>query len=251
MSLLTPPSTSHRREKENHPSSSRVVWTGDAHWKVHDLAASPKRPPTTASAAKSRPSKSILKKRSPILIFAPAEPQREVTPEPNDPLVNLTYLDGPVDRILSAKENLRELVEAYSVLAARLRVSVDGKTDVDASWPLFQPLRKNKAAFVDAVIRDLGRALVDPATVFPSQETEQDEIAREWEEERRKTALLPSPRNTPVKTKEAEKKKKRDGMTAEQVKYARDLCTTCHAVIRLLALLFTLPALLNVFDGSF
>lgn len=155
-------------------------------------------------------------------------------------------------RILSATENLRELVEAYSILAARLRASVDGKTDVDASWPLFQPLRKHRAAFVDAVVRDLGRALVDPATVFPKAEAEQDDIAREWEEERQKMAvLLPSPQNTPVKTTEGEKKKKKDGMTADQAKYARDLCTTCHSVLRLLALVFTLPALQNLFTGLF
>jgi hypothetical protein len=171
-----------------------------------------------------------------------------VTPEPNDPLVDLAYLEGPVARILTATENLRELVESYSILAARLRASVDGKTDVDASWPLFQPLRKNRAAFVDAVVRDLGRALVDPATVFPKTEPEE---AFEWEEEdeerEKMSVLLPSPQNTPQKTKT----KKKDGMTADQVKYARDLCTTCHAVIRLLALIFTLPALQNLFTGMF
>ncbi|KAF9465816.1 hypothetical protein BDZ94DRAFT_1253254 [Collybia nuda] len=256
MSLLTPPSTSHRREKENHSlstlpasSSSRVVWAQTS--QIHDLAVSPKRPPTTASATKSRPAKSILKKRSPILIFPPAEPQREVTPEPNDPLVDLMYLEGPVAKILSATENLRELVEAYSVLAARLRTSVVPSTDVDASWPLFQPLRKNKAAFVDAVVRDLARALVDPATVFPKTEPDHGDDTHEWEEEREKMAvLLPSPQNTPVKTPEGEKKKKKDGMTADQVKYARDLCTTCHSVLRLLGLVFTLPALQNVFTES-
>ena len=40
-------------------------------------------------------------------------------------------------------------------------------------------------------------------------------------------------------------------MDEEQVKYARDLATVSHAVIKLLGLVFTLPAVYNLFDGSF
>jgi hypothetical protein len=40
-------------------------------------------------------------------------------------------------------------------------------------------------------------------------------------------------------------------MSEEQVKYARDLATVSHAVIKLLGLAFTLPAVYALFDGAF
>ena len=230
MSLLTPPSTAHRRAKDKENDSiSRVAWAEND--KVHILhlagpAAASFKVSTAASASKRPPFKSILKKCAELAPW-PEEKQREVTPEPSDPLADLEYLVYPVKTIVEATEEteLRVMVEAYSILTARLRAVVTSELD-DASWPLFQPLRKHKEAFVEAVVRDLGKALVDPAA---------------GKEPLR--VLLPSPSNTPVK------KKKRDGLSAEQVKYARDLCTTSHAVIRLLSLVFTLPAMMNLFTG--
>ncbi|KAG6853573.1 hypothetical protein C0991_003169 [Blastosporella zonata] len=186
---------------------------------------------TGASASKRPPKKSILKKCVQVVPW-PQEKQREVTPEPADPMVDLKYLEYPVTTIVEATDatELRVLIEAYSILTARLRAAVTGATETDASWPLFNPLRNHLEQFADAVARDLGRALVDPA----ADQVEQVPVR----------VLLPSPTNTPVK------KKKRDGMSAEQVKYARDLCTTTHAVIRLLSLVFTLPAIMNVFTDA-
>jgi hypothetical protein len=151
---------------------------------------------------------------------------REATPEPADPLTNLNYLTNSVDKIVASDDasSLKELIEAYSILTARLKSAVPGTTDADASWPLFQPLRRHRDAVVKAFKRDLGRALMDPAGA------ESDE-----------RVLLPSPQSSP---------KRKKGMSAEQVKYARDLCTTCHAVIKLLAVVFTLPAIYRVFTGT-
>jgi len=56
-----------------------------------------------------------------------------------------------------------------------------------------------------------------------------------------KSTVLPSPEKSP---------RKKRGMTEEQVKFARDLCTTTHSVIKLLALVFTLPAVYRVFSGT-
>jgi hypothetical protein len=39
-------------------------------------------------------------------------------------------------------------------------------------------------------------------------------------------------------------------MNEEQAKYARDLATVSHAVIKFLGLVFTLPAIYGLFDGS-
>jgi hypothetical protein len=205
-------------------SASRVVWS--QHNQYHTIT-SPPPVLTSASASKELPTKSILKKQSHVLLPLPDNYQREITPEPSDPLVDLKYLDYPVSKIISPDASLGDLIEAYNVLAARLRTCVSRLTDADTSWPLFQPLRKHQNAIVDAFIRDLGRALVDPACGGP-------EILKE------EKVFLPSPKQSPQKKK---------GMTAERAKYARDLCTTCHSVMKLLALLFALPAIYQIFTG--
>ncbi|PPQ86312.1 hypothetical protein CVT25_005613 [Psilocybe cyanescens] len=245
MSLLTPPSSSHRadKEKENKfpapvagPSTRSVVWASQD--SIHCLG-TPLKSTTISSRHRPRATKSILKKSSQINVLAvPAVPkQRDVTPEPSDPLVDLHYLDHPVSLILSnghsdKVESLTDLITGYNILAARLRTSVSDATDADASWPLFQPLRKNTQPFIDAVVRDINRALVDP--MLHHVNSEEEDIPK---------FTLPSPQKSPTK--------KKGGMTAEQVKYARDLCTTSHSVIRLLSVILSIPAVYSVFHGKF
>ncbi|KAF8158537.1 hypothetical protein B0H34DRAFT_463410 [Crassisporium funariophilum] len=242
MALLTPPSSTHRgdRDKENRfsapgPSTRTVVWSSQNTF--HYLTTPPKDVPSS----KERPGaqKSILKKcrRNTLLSVPEDSRQREVTPEPSDPLVNLHYLDHPVAQILSTKADgglLAELIEGYNVLAARLRATVTDATDADASWPLFQPLRKNAQAFVDAVVRDLGRALVDPVSFTLN--------AEEGEVKGLPQFSLPSPKSSPTK--------KKAGMTEEQVKFARDLCTTTHSVLKLLSVILSTPAIYTIFEGE-
>lgn len=238
MTLPTPPRSSHSRSKENiSPATRAVAWS--VHNQIHNLSSPPaKLFRTPSSVFRDQPARSILKKQSLTTIPLPGDicddfKPREVTPEPGDPLCNLTYLEHPVSRIVASDAPLKDLIEAYNILAARLRSSVTDSTDADASWPLFQPLRKNRDAFVNAVVRDLGRALVDPLDGDGCQQSRGEE---------RILAPLPSPNNTP--------KKKRDGMTAEQVKYARDLCTVSHSAIRLLSVVWTLPAVYSIFSGK-
>lgn len=248
MSLLTPPGSSHRSEKEKEnfkfsisvplagSSTRSVVWALEN--SIHSLATPIKN---ISLSSKHRPgaAKSILKvsSQNTSTLFVPVTKQREVTPEPADPLVNLQYLETPVQQILSnglsEEDPLGELIEGYNVLAARLRSTVAENTDADASWPLFQPLRKNTQALVDAIIRDLGRALINPMSRRSTQDDATD----------CPKFTLPSPQSSPMK--------KKGGMTAEQVKYARDLCTTCHSVIKLLAVVLSTPAIYNVFQGEF
>ncbi|TFK23397.1 hypothetical protein FA15DRAFT_757255 [Coprinopsis marcescibilis] len=307
MSLLTPPSTSHRSEKENSSkfsfafslnvdppkltvsvgasseptatslsctppdaqmdtpssaSSSRsVVWS--THNSYHSLNTPPKARPSAAATnamVKDRPIKPILKRRklSPLsdatndsdgnvgaLLSIPQDldtffRQRESTPEPSDPLCNLNYLDYPVSLIIKPDAKLRELAEGYSVLNARLRGHVQYSTNADASWPLFQPLRKNREAFVECIERDLKRAFVDPINSVDCPKSDDDALPSEsWDEE--ETPSLPSPKKTP-------KKAKKKGMSAEQVKFARDLCSISHSVIKLLCVLLCFPAIHGVFE---
>ncbi|KAK2465757.1 hypothetical protein APHAL10511_002301 [Amanita phalloides] len=236
MALPTPPRSSNKENNAQTFAARGVAWA--QHTQIHHLSSPP---PPSKSVSRDRPARSILKKQSYSSLPLPDDicdeyKPREVTPEPADPLCNLTYLEHPVSRLIASDAPLKDLIEAHNVLAARLRSSVTNTTDVDASWPLFQPIRKNRDAFVKAIVRDLGRALVDPLDSNGHQQS-----CGERKEDRI-LAPLPSPNNTP--------KKKRDGMTAEQVKCARDQCTISHSVIRLLSVVWTMPAILGVFSGE-
>jgi hypothetical protein len=237
MSLLTPPSTGHRSDKENRFQSSdsrlsRVAWSQELQF--YDISASPK-PLKSLSANRQAPAKSILKKSSyPELPLLDEKP-REETPEPDDPLMDLHYLEGPIFTILSPLATMQELNAAYGRLMARLRAAVLKSTEADASWPLFQPIRQCKVEFVEAVVRDLRRALEDSAEKFPNQQQEADGN----EGDTKAAASLPSPKHSP---------KKKKGMSAEEVKYARDLCTTSHSAMKFLAMIMGLPAIYKLFN---
>ncbi|RPD62507.1 hypothetical protein L226DRAFT_504132 [Lentinus tigrinus ALCF2SS1-7] len=235
MSLPTPPGTSHRDEKENRaPRFTRVSWCEQPEY--HPITASPPRTLSTkSSATKAGPSRSILKRTAHIVLPPFDEDVKESTPEPEDPLTDLHYVDHPVAQIIALDASLRDHIQAYSILAARLRTSLAGNADADASWPLFQPLRKQRKAFVQAVVRDLCSVFIDPLEGSTSV-TDSPTSPREPPS----TTSLPSPRESP--------KKKKQGMSAEQVKRARDLCGVCHAAMRLLNVVFTSPSLWSLFD---
>ena len=168
----------------------------------------------------------------------PLVKQRDVTPEPNNTLLDLHHLDHPVSKIVLEhpdNKNLgRLLIEDYNFLPFRLRTGpgpgVSNATDADASWLAFQPLRKNTQAFVNAIVRDLGCAFIDPLATFRANK---DEVPPK--------VMLPSPLKSPSK--------KKGGMTEEQAKYARDLCTTAHSVIKLLSFMLSVSAVFNIFQG--
>lgn len=235
MSLLTPPRTAHRSDKENRfpvASGSRVVWS--QHQQIHDLTLSPK-PLKCSSAKRGPPMRSILKSSSyPLLPLLDVKP-REETPEPEDPLMDLHYLEGPVITIVSPLATMQELNEAYGRLMSRLRAAVLNSTDADASWPLFQPIRQCKSEFVAAIVRDLRRALEDPAEKYPLRPQDEDLC------DAKAVSCFPSPKQSP---------KKKKGMSAEQVKYARDLCTTSHSAMKFLAMVMGLPAVYKIFTSS-
>ena len=238
MSLPTPPGTSHR-DRDLRLPGSRVAWSQQNQYFL--ITNSPKGAVPLPRHLEN-PAKSILKKGSQTFLPVPQEDPREITPEPEDPLANLTYLAWPVSQIINPKSSLRDLIEAYSILHARIRAAVTDSTDGDASWPLFQPLRKNTVTFVDAVVRDLGRALQEPdVSLIQDDEPPAVEFVEECDVDET-YSLLPSPRKSP-------KKKKKKGMSAAQVKNARDLCTVTHVVLRLLSIIFTLPAVYQLFTG--
>ncbi|TFK52467.1 hypothetical protein OE88DRAFT_1698296 [Heliocybe sulcata] len=227
MSLLTPPATSHR-DKENRPppgaSGSRVAWSQQNQY--HSLPSSPE-PYAAAAIPPKNPVKSILKKSSqPILPFQ-NEDVRETTPLPDAPMQNASYLLSAVSRIIAVASSMRDIIEGYSVLSVRIRDHVDDDAFGASQCPLLQPVRDNRDALAEAVVRDLGRALVHPPTM---DTTPGPGLKRMFG--------LPSPKASP---------KKKKSMNEEQVTYARDLATTCHAVIRFLAVVWTKPSVSSLF----
>lgn len=174
-----------------------------------------------------RPTKSILKKTQAVdvlsLVQETETSQREETPEPSLPQYDAMYLETPVRVITDPASSLKELCAAYSTLAARLRACVDDADKPDFAWPLFKPLHAHSIPLMESITRDVGRALVDPA---PETEAK---------------VSLPSPQKSP---------RKKRGMSAQQVKHARDLCSTTHCVLKLLAFVFTQPAIYEIFSGK-
>ena len=235
MSLPTPPSSSHWRDKAEENKffgqvTRSVTWIDEP--EIHCLS-TPLKMLTICSKQRPSTKHSILKKSTALLV-PPVVKQRDCTPEPAEILRNEGYLARPVTQIISVQNpdcpaSLATLIEGYNVLAARLRSAIAESTDGDSDWPLFQPLRQNTDPLVDAIIRDLGRVLVDPLSLCPA-------------EEEKSICHLPSPEKSPTR--------KKGGMTGEQAKYARDLCTTCHSVIRALSVILALPRFYKFFDGQ-
>jgi hypothetical protein len=227
--LPSPPSTSHREEKENRPllgHISRVSWSEKN--KVHPLTSSSSSVNVKPSASYDPPTKSILRKVTSFpFTDLPCEAERDITPEPELPLLDSSYLAGPVSRIITPGASLKDLIQSYNILAARVRTRITNDADLDASKPLFLPLKDNAHEFVHAIVRDLGRVMTDPNDL-------KEQVPK---------LFLPSPRPSPDK--------KKRGMSEDQVRYARDLGTTTHSVIKFLALLFSSPSLCQVFDGMF
>lgn len=224
--LPSPPSTSHREEKENRrifAQMPRVSWSEEN--QIH-LLSPPSLTNLRPSASYDLPVKSILRKSSSFpFTDLHQEVEREVTPEPDTPLFDSKYLSGPISRIIMIDACLKDLIQAYNILAARIRTTFLGEAEIDSTLPLLDPLRSNQGLFTDAVVRDLGRVMVDPS--LPK--------------ERRPGASLPSPRPSPSR--------KRHGMTEDEVRYARDLATTTHSVVKLLAQVFASPQLCQLFSG--
>ncbi|KAJ7195459.1 hypothetical protein GGX14DRAFT_474774 [Mycena pura] len=234
MSLPTPPSTGHREKENRIPpfSTPRVIWS--PHNQYRTINPTSHAPPTTG-ASKNRPTKSILKKPSQPLLPLIDAFTRETTPEPSQPQSDPQYLSSPVATVIDSSSSLDARIRAYSVLAARIKSHISLTSN--ASCLLLRPLRENAAAFAEAIVHDLGRSFTDPETMEQTAEdVEEEECLKE------QLDMLPSPKNSP--------KKKKKGTTAKRAKYGRDLCTTCHSVIKLLGVVFTLPAVYSVFTVS-
>ena len=240
--MPTPPRSGHNKENEcpssdpSSPHKSRIAFAEQK--EVYTFSPSLASRVANLPVHPKGPNKSILKPSRPLEPFTPAK-TRDITPFPDKPLDNSHYLVYPVETIVDESSTLRELTEAYSVLAARIRLSVppvffDDPTH-DTRYRLFQPLCKSSEALTKAIERDLGRVFVDPFDLPGSPHPSENHFDA--------SASLPTPKQSP--------NPKKGGMNEEQVVYARDLHTTASATVKLLTLVFQSPAIYESFSSMF
>jgi hypothetical protein len=241
MSLLTPPSTSHRnKQRSSLAAGSRISWSQHNHCKV--FTASPPRniPSIPSSRARAPPVRSILKRvaRSllPALEAVAPTAVREPTPEPSLPLDDPHYLERPVSIIVAEDVPFRDLVDAYTQFTARLRAAVTDHTDTERQHPLLAPIRANRQALVSALTEHARKATVDPSVECASSTAPVSSCDEEAQ------ASLPSPKASPTK--------RRQGLTAEQVIFARDLCSISQAAIKTIAIITAYPAIYSIFSSG-
>lgn len=188
-----------------------------------------------------QPTRSILKLSAP-LSPEPTKLPRQNTPLPEDALDNSTFLEYPVSVIINATSTLQQLIEAYNLLLARIKSSLPigfGNGVEESNKPLFYPIKQQSQEFTEAIVRDLGRVLVDPRSCLGQSET-----PRVCSTPPKAPPGLPSPRNTPTKSP------KKGGLTEEQVKYGRDVCLVTQTTLKFLGSVFALPAIYEVFSGT-
>lgn len=258
--MFSPPSSAQSirsRDKENIVPRRRTVdWADEAkiHWISSDADTSSSSISSAASSSSTRP-KSILKPSKPLAPLPfPEVKQRETTPQPEDPMGDATYLCWPINTILAKSSTIRERTEAYSILLARLRDSIEASTanrsrkvSVNASAKLFIPIKDNNANLASMIIHDLGSVLIDPLdnscrdSYLDSDgiQVPEDAGSDDSHSTDLNTGLPSPPKSSP----------KRGGLTESQVKRSRDLCMLSHAVLKFLHVAFALISVSTNFTG--
>ncbi|KAJ1311252.1 hypothetical protein OPQ81_009750 [Rhizoctonia solani] len=277
-------SRGHLRPTNLHPPSlltrSRTQRVSFAQKDSHHVYTTPLRPLPSYS---SKPpafvaARSILKSKTPERVVvqeaAPEPPHhgREVTPTPDDPLQCATYLHSPVSVIVSSVSvtpqpnridgehgniygplpmSLHDIAEAYTLMLARMRlqamtVGPDGnptEVEISADLPLLEPIQKHHTELAIALARDVGRALIRPASFSPTPY--QHEEFNDWSSDYSSDVFgSSSPPGSPSGPTQ------RRGLTAAEVKYARDLSLVSQSAIRVLAVIFHEPAISSHFTDQ-
>lgn len=261
--MFSPPSSSHSgrsKGKENVAPRRRTVdWasTAQIYWISSDADVSSSSISCASSSSSFARPKSILKPSKPLppLPFPVPQP-REHTPQPNDPLDDATYLCWPINTVLSKSSTIRERMEAYCILMARVKNSIEASTRerkvaLSSSVKLFTPMRENTATLTLMMIQDLGGVLIDPlddSSRLQYPDSDDIEIPKDTEsEDVEKTSKAGLGIGLPSPPKESPK---RGGLSESQVKRSRDLCMLTHAVLKFLHVALGLNALSSIFSGK-
>lgn len=227
-------------------------------------------------------SRSILKSKTPERVLAPEEQEpaavlkqrgREMTPPPDDPLRCPTYLSSPMSTIIASVTvtpspnridgevgdifgplpmSLHDLAEAYTLMLSRLRlqamtVAPDGsaiEVEISSDLPLLEPIRQHHAELATALARDVGRALVRPSSFLaptPYQPVDVDAWSSDYSSDVFGSSSPPGSPAGPTQKR---------GLTAAEVKYARDLSLVSQSAIRVMAVVFHEPAVSSHFTDD-
>jgi hypothetical protein len=285
MALVTPlkPELSVHENKENGPeqldtppsasqtgSRQRVVFSerNKEHWFPPLLSANP-----TPSSTQ-EPSKSILKKRTYEEFLAddlfPAERiQRASTPEPENAQDQPTYLLSPIKTLVQSiapgtfedvpEGDIRDLIEAYCVLSARVRAKLlpnDIEKHADTSenglLPALEPLRQYMQEITNVLRRDILRARDDPIQSLAKNGIQPvaQALPSPPPSSPLSSAFDSSPLASSVKSDGTPKK---GGMNEQQVKHARDLCTLAQSAVKCFSALLCFTELIHaniLFTGT-
>ncbi|CAE6528641.1 unnamed protein product [Rhizoctonia solani] len=275
-------SRGHLRPANLHPPSlltrSRTQRVSFAQKDSHHVYTTPLR---SLPSYSSKPpgfiaARSILKAKTPErVVVPPSAPEappihgRDMTPTPDDPLHCATYLSSPVsvivlsvsvtpqpNRIDSEYGNscgplpmsLHDIAEAYTLMLARMRLQAmtigpDGnptEVEISSDLPLLDPIRKHHAELALALARDVGRALIRPASFSPTpyQQEEFNDWSSDYSSDVFGSSSPPGSPSGPTQKR---------GLTAAEVKYARDLSLVSQSAIRVLAVIFHEPAISSHF----
>lgn len=273
---LTPPASRSRKENVNpspstasrpclspfRPAPRRAVLfsTKNSHH-PHSPSGPPRRIPSSSLIA--RPSRSILKRPSGLLppasitsahhpssdstaseVMPTERSPRHTTPEPeDDPLRHETLVVSPLKVLVASLDNtpdtsitLKDIIEAWSVVFMRLRSRFP--SDVEEPDAL-RPFQANVEPLLLALERDIRRALVNPVsrnsnTPESSDFGDSDSVFSQG-----------SDAETPKPLKPA-----RGGLTEFEVTYARDLYMVCSAALKVVSLIFWVPQLYSLIEGT-
>jgi hypothetical protein len=280
MALVTPlkPELGVHENKENGPeqldtppsatqsgSRQRVVFSerNKEHWFPPLLPANP-----TPSSTQ-EPSKSILKKRTYEEFLAddlfPAErTQRASTPEPEDAQDQPTYLLSPIKTLVQSiapgtfkdvtEGDIRDLIEAYCVLGARVRAKLltPETTNKNGLLPALEPLKQYMQEITDVLTRDILKARNDPIQSLAKMGVQPvvQALPSPPPSSPLSSTFDSSPLASSVKSDGTPKK---GGMNEQQVKHARDLCTLAQSAIKCFSALICFTELIHaklLFTGT-
>jgi hypothetical protein len=143
-----------------------------------------------------------------------------------DPLMSSGYLSTPLNTILESMHDpysqyisFHDLIEAYSVLSARIRAQLRVIINANQPVPALEPLKEHAFLFARALGRDIRRALIDPSNglriTHPSGESSITSVS----------------------------------MTDHEIQYGGDLAILCHHALRFLSDIFAFKALYMLFTG--
>ncbi|CUA76883.1 Titin [Rhizoctonia solani] len=278
-------SRGHLRPANLHPPSlltrSRTQRVSFAQKDSHHVYTTPLRslPSYSSKPPAFIAARSILKAKTPERVLVPevtpeAPPHhgRDMSPTPDDPLQCPTYLSSPVSVIVSSVSvtpqpnridseygnsygplpmSLHDIAEAYTLMLARMRlqamtVGPDGnptEVEISSDLPILEPIRKHHTELSVALARDVGRALIRSASFSPSPY--QHEEFNDWSSDYSSDVFgSSSPPGSPSGPTQ------RRGLTAAEVKYARDLSLVSQSAIRVLAVIFHEPAISSHFTDQ-